>query len=436
VLKRAGAWAEHSMNTAFAAAVVAWLVSMPLIAFHFEQLNPWAVVAGIALAPIVMAALIGGLLKVLLSLLWPGLAGTWAAMAGVPVGWMRRVVDWLAALPAGDVPVPPPPVWLIIAFYVLLLPMLWPCHRAGLRWCLRSGRVAVLLLIVALPFQVGFTSRGVGPGTTRVTLLSVGAGQCAVVEPPSGRTVLIDAGSTGMTDLVARCLGPFLRHRRCTLIDTVAVSHPDYDHFSAVAEVVHAYGVREVLTSPKFADHARRSPAAESLLETLADSHRPPRLVSRGQVIPLGRETSLEVLWPPADGELGRAENDASLVLKLTHAGGTILFTGDIQEVAMAGLLRNPERLRADVLVAPHHGSCEKLTAAFVRAVSPAYIVSSNDRSLTSKQREFDRVAAAVLAADHPLMRTHRCGAITITFDPSGRPALETAVPPPAPPGR
>jgi competence protein ComEC len=409
---------------------------MPLIAFHFEQLNPWAVVAGIVLAPIVMMALVGGLLKVLLSLLWPGLSGAWAAMAGLPVGWMRTVVDWLAALPGGDVPVPPPPVLLILGFYGLLLPMLWPCHRAGLRWCLRGGRVAVLALIVALPFQVGFTARGAGAGTTRVTLLSVGAGQCAVVEPPSGRTVIIDAGSTGMTDLVARCLGPYLRHRRCTSIDTVAVSHPDYDHFSAVAEVVHAYGVREVLTSSHFAEQARRSPAAESLLETLADAHRPPRLVARGQVIPLGRDTSLEVLWPPADAPARAAQNDESLVLKLTHAGRSILFTGDIQDVAMAGLLREPDKLRADVLVAPHHGSCEKLTADFVRAVSPAYIVSSNDRSLTSKQREFDRIAAAALATDHPLLRTHRCGAVSVTFDASGRAAVETTVPLPPPAGR
>jgi competence protein ComEC len=415
-----------------AAGLVAWGVSMPLIAFHFEQLNPWAVVAGIVLAPIVMAALVGGLLKVLLSLLWPGLSGTWAAMAGLPVGWMRTVVDWLAALPGGDVPVPPPPVLLILGFYGLLLPMLWPCHRAGLRLCLRGSRVLVLLLIVALPFQVGFTARGAGAGTTRVTLLSVGAGQCAVVEPPSGRTVVIDAGSTGMTDLIARCLGPYLRHRRCTSVDTVAISHPDYDHFSGVAEVVHAYGVREVLTSAHFAEQARRSPAAESLLETLADAHRPPRLVARGQVIPLGRDTALEVLWPPADAQARAAQNDESLVLKLTHAGRSILFTGDVQDAAMAGLLREPARLRADVLVAPHHGSCERLTAEFVRAVSPTYIVSSNDRSLTSKQREFDRVAAAALAADHPLLRTHRRGAITVTFDPSGRLAVQTAMPAPA----
>jgi competence protein ComEC len=399
-----------------AAGLVAWGVSLPLIAFHFEQLNPWAVLAGIALAPLVMAALVGGLLKIVLSLLWPGLSGTWAAMASLPVGWMRRMVEWLASLPAGDVPVPPPPVWLILLFYLLLLPMLWPCHRAGLRWCLRGGRAILLLLILVVPFQVGFTVPTSGAGTTRVTLLSVGAGQCAVVEPPSGRTVLVDAGSTGMVDLVSRCLGPYLRHRRCTSIDTIAVSHANYDHFSAVAEVVGAYGVREVLTSGRFADHARGNAAAESMLQSLADAQRPPRVVSRGQRMPLGRETYLEVLWPPPEMDPSVAENDASLVLKLTHAGGSILFTGDIQDAAMAGLLKTPEKIRADVLVAPHHGSCEKLTGEFLAAVAPRYVVSSNDRTLTAKQRQFER-----LIGGRELLRTHRSGAITVVFDEDGK---------------
>ena len=103
-------------------------------------------------------------------------------------------------------------------------------------------------------------------------------------------------------------------------------------------------------------------------------------------------------------------------MLKLTHAGGSILFTGDIQDAAMHGLLRTPERLRADVLVAPHHGSSEKTTAEFVRAVAPSYVVSSNDRTLTAKQREFDRVAS-----QFPVLRTHRCGAVTVRFDERGK---------------
>jgi competence protein ComEC len=89
----------------------------------------------------------------------------------------------------------------------------------------------------------------------------------------------------------------------------------------------------------------------------------------------------------------------------------------------MAGLLQAPERLRADVLVAPHHGSCEKLTAQFLRAVAPSYVVSSNDRTLTAKQREFDRVASQL-----PVLRTHRCGAVTVRFDEQGNVRVDSVL--------
>ena len=419
-------WFNRGLTAAIAAGFVAWIVSFPLIAYHFEQLNPWAIVAGIILAPVVFAALVCGLLKVVLTLFWPGAAPLWAAAAGAPVALMRGMVDWFAKLPWGDVPVPPPQVWLIVAFYLLLLVMLWPCRHGGLRWCLRAGRVAACGSMVFLPFRPGLLQPiSGGAGQTRVTLLAVGAGQCAVVEPPSGRVVLIDAGSTHLADLVPKCLGPFLRHRGRTSVDTVVLTHTNYDHYSAAEEVVAGYGVREVLTSHAFARDAAGSAAAERLLASLKDLHRPPRLVSPGQRIPLGQDTSLEILWPPADTPTVPEANDASLVVRLTHAGRSILFTGDIEEHAMRELLKEPDRLRSDVLIAPHHGSSEPATAEFVAAVNPSTILSSNDRSLTGKQRRFDRLVAERSA---PLLRTSQSGAVTITMNADGTFGVEPFV--------
>jgi competence protein ComEC len=418
-LRLAWEWFNRELTVALAAGLVAWFVSMPLIAWHFEQLNPWAVIAGIILAPIVFAALVAGLFKVVLTLLWPGAASVWASAAAAPVVLMRHTVDRLAKLPWGDVPVPVPRWWLVVAFYALLLLMLWPCRHAGLRWCFRIGRVAACGAMVFLPFHAGgFALPGVGgAGQTRVTLLAVGAGQCAVVQPPSGRVVLIDAGSTSLSDLVPKCLGPFLRHERCTSVDSIFLSHSNYDHFGAAAEVAEAYGVREVLTADSFVRESAGNASAEALLESLGRLHRPPRLLAPGERIPLGRDTAIEILWPPADPDRALGANDSSLVVRLTHAGRSILFTGDIEAAAMRELMKDPQRLKSDVLVAPHHGSSETTSAGFLEAVHPSTVLSSNDRSLSGKQRRFDRVAEARAV---PLLRTNRCGAITVTFNADG----------------
>jgi len=123
-MQRLSWWAETSLSGAFAAGTIAWLISMPLIAFHFEQVNPWAIPASIILAPIVFVALVGGMLKVLLTLLRPSVAGTWAAMAAAPMALMRTVLSWLNYLPYSDWPFPGltlVALVIVFAFYSLWL---------------------------------------------------------------------------------------------------------------------------------------------------------------------------------------------------------------------------------------------------------------------------------------------------------------------------
>jgi competence protein ComEC len=406
--------ADGLITTSLAAGVVAWLVSMPLIAVHFEQLNPWAVPASIILAPIVLLALVFGFLKILFTLLWPSGAAMWVTLCAFPITWMRATVDWLASWPRSDVPIPPPPLWMLFAYYGLLLTMIVPWPRASTIWLLRIARVGMLLALLWLPYESDVAHRRVASDSLRVTLLAVGAGQCAVVEPPSGRVVVVDAGSSGLSDLVTKCLGPYLRHAGCTSVDSIFLSHTDYDHIGAAATVTRAYQVREVMTGLHFLEHAAESAPAERMLKELDAMQRPPRVLEPGQRIPLGRDTAVEVLWPPG-GPGMPIGNDESLVLKITHAGRSILFPGDIQDGAMRELLKHPGRIRSDVLVAAHHGSSESLTRAFVEAVNPSVIVSSNDRTLSRKQVDFES-----MIGKRPLMRTHRAGAITIEIDAEG----------------
>jgi competence protein ComEC len=394
------------------AGVAAWLVSMPVIATHFAQLNLWAILSSIVMAPVVFVALIGGVAKIVLSILWPTGDALWALLSQQPIWAMRTLVDALTRLPAGDLPLPAPPWWVIVTFYITLLLATANWQRPGVKLLTRLSHLAALGLLLLLPL-FGNAAQAPAGGKLRVTLLSIGAGQCAVIEPPSGRVMLIDAGSLSMADPVRRCIGPFLRERGITSIDTIVISHANSDHFSAVADLVQAYGVREVLTAESFALTGAGNPAVSDLLTALKQANRPPRSLAPGHVVPLGSETAIEVLWPPPNLEV--KANDQSLVLRLSHVGRSILFTGDIEDAAMTTLLANPVGLKADVLIAPHHGSSETQTPAFLAAVNPTTIVSSNDRSLTGKQTAFDEMARGI-----PLYRTHLAGAVTLLVSPSG----------------
>ncbi|MGN6726730.1 MAG: ComEC/Rec2 family competence protein [Tepidisphaeraceae bacterium] len=423
ILLRVAARIDSEIILILSAALVAWIVSLPIVATHFSQLNPWAVFASIALAPIVLVSLVGGVLKILLTALWPSVASGWAWIAQQPIHVMRATVEWLARLPAGDIALPAPPAWVILLFYLTLLVAIFHTRRASIRLLARAGFGFALLAILLLPYRTSI-AQSTGTGELRFTLLSVGAGECIVIEPPSHRVLVVDAGSLSLADPVRKCIGPFLRARGITSIDTLAITNADTDHYGAAAELVRAYDVREVLTAEHFEQLVSRNAVGQHLLKSLNDAQRPPRHLDPGQQLPLGTDTTIDVLWPPRENQQF-LDNDQSLVLRLTHAGTRALITGDIQSAAMTALLADPAQLRADVLIAPHHGSSEPTTPAFVQAVHPRVILSSNDRSLTQKQVRFENIVRGI-----PLYRTNACGAITLHLRPQGQLTLDTALPP------
>ncbi|MBC8105499.1 MAG: DNA internalization-related competence protein ComEC/Rec2 [Anaerolineae bacterium] len=415
VLRRCGKWAESLLAASFAAGLIAWLVSMPLIAFHFEQLNVWAIPASLILAPIVLLALIGGLAKVALTLLFPSLATSWASMAAAPMELMRGTLAWLAKLPWSDWPMPAWPIWGLFVVYAIYLLAMAPCPIPKLRILLRSSPIAAVFIALIIPFR-SVERAVVAPNELRLTLLYIGAGQAAVVQTPSGRTIMIDAGSTSLSDPLRKCIAPFLRHEGCTQIDTMLLTHTDHDHVSSASAIATAYDVRQVLIGGRFRAHAIETPAAGALLQTMDALDAPPRIVKPGERIALARDVDLEILWPPPTGPpTGLSSNDSGIVAKLWYAGRSILITGDVEEIAQRELLTNPQSLKADVLIAPHHGSSESTTDEFVEAVNPAIILSSNDRSLSGKQKRFDRIVE-----NRQLYRTHAYGAITLILAANG----------------
>lgn len=399
--------------TAVAMGGIAWLVAMPLVAYHFEQVNPWTVPFGLLLSPFALVALAAAFAKIALTAICPPLVTTWAMLAAIPAAALRHVVHWMAAVPSSDIPFSRPSVGLILAYYALLvLPLIpWPSRRK--RWCARCAPVSGVALLILLPACGGLAPFGGDTPIVRVTLLFVGAGQCAVVEPAQGGAVVFDAGSSSISDPLRNCIEPFLRDERRSTIDAIYLSHGDYDHISAVGAMMPEYRVRQLVVSPYFRLHAKESKPCESLLASLDQSGHVPRLTLAGDRFQIGREVQIEVLWPPPNGNYN--SNNAGLVLRLVCAGRSILFPADIQEPAERELLKHPEQLRSDILVAPHHGSAEPTTPQFIAAVNPKLILASNDSRLSKKQRTFDAEEQR-----WPIYRTSHYGALTVEWSHNG----------------
>ena len=81
--------------------------------------------------------------------------------------------------------------------------------------------------------------------------------------------------------------------------------------------------------------------------------------------------------WRWANAATG---NQASCVLRVEANGERLLLTGDIDSQAERALLDSGQDLRAEWLLAPHHGSRSSSSADFLAQVAPLAVLLSRSR--------------------------------------------------------
>lgn len=109
--------------------------------------------------------------------------------------------------------------------------------------------------------------------------------------------------------------------------------------------------------------------------------------------------------------------NDLSCVLRIEAQGRSVLLAGDIEKAAEAALIERGEKLAADVLIVPHHGSGTSSTPDFIDAVAPRHALFS-----VGYRNRFGHPRADVWAryAAVSRERSDRDGAVTYRFAAEG----------------
>lgn len=122
------------------------------------------------------------------------------------------------------------------------------------------------------------------------------------------------------------------------------------------------------------------------------------------------------VLWPQDASRVAAANNNNSLVLRLTDGNRNFMLSGDIEKKVEAALVSERAPLQADSLKVPHHGSKTSSIEAFLEAVQPKLAVIS-----VGESNSFGHPSPEVLDRYRSLgvhaYRTDRDGAVTTLTD-------------------
>lgn len=372
-----------------AAQAVATLGLLPLTVMLFGQASFAGPLANIAAVPwwslvVIPLALLGVLAESLhagwgdalwrlsaqaFDLLWPVLvrvADSPLAMAWLPEArWFALPLALLSAfwlmLPRG---VPGKPLALL-----LWLPLLWPPRD--------------------LP----------KPGEVELAVIDVGQGLSVLVRT-ARHSLLYDMGPAVRDgfDAGERAVVPALHALGVRHLDAAMLSHGDNDHAGGWGSIAKVFPVAALL--------APAGSPAPGLAACVA-----------GQSWEWDG-VRFRVLHPtPWFPYLG---NEASCVLRIETAHGSVLITGDIGTVIESKLLDAvPQTLRSDVVLVPHHGSAGSSSEEFVTAVhAKLALVSSGAGNRFGHPKP--RVVKRWCDSGAEVVDTARAGALRVWLGRSG----------------
>jgi competence protein ComEC len=358
-----------------------WVITLaltPLTLLLFGQVSVVGLVANLLAIPWV-TLLVTPL--AMLGVLWPALWDA-AALAVQALAWY---LAQLAALPFATLPLPQAPWWAGVAGLLggLLLVMRLPWHWRAMG------------LPLVLPVLLWQALRP-APGQFELLAPDIGQGNAVLVRT-ANHALLYDAGArySRESDAGHRVLAPLLRALDVRL-DTLVLSHRDSDHTGGAPAVL------------------AQQPDAQ-LLSSLEDGHellalRASTRCEAGQAWDWDG-VHFELLHPRAqDYASAKRSNALSCVLRISNGAHTALLSGDIEQAQEARLVADGAALKADWLLAPHHGSKTSSSEAFLDAVSPSMaLVQAGYRN------RFGHPAAPVLARYQEravqVFDSPRCGA-------------------------
>ena len=407
--------ANWTMNL-IVVAISAYLSALPLVAYYFGIFTPYAPILSIILLPLITLILIPAYLSSMLAFLLPNLSAIIASLAATPARVLQWFVSLLKKIPYLCIDLYSVPFWWVLLVYMamgfwIITARYSRNHHGSTK---RLWRRVSVISTAALIITTVITQLPSKPaGRADLHILDVSHGNMILLQSSDGETYLFDAGSLAPIDPYQQVLRPFLRAKHLPTPQAVFISHANVDHYNGVFGLLERNPPEKVFLNEYFGKRAEDSPMVKRLLNQIKGFHIKIIRLRAGDKLMLDKGVFIEVLWPPANRE-DLDVNNTSLVLRIHVGKQTVLIPGDITITAEEYLSKLPaDKIHADVLILPHHGSFSTMLENFVRAVNPQILIQS------SSYRP-DKAEMLQITSTCRRYATYRTGWIDLSFKAEG----------------
>jgi len=402
----------------FSTCFTAWLGGAGISLYHFYRINYLTSIWTVIVSPLIGLISVIGYSKTVLALFLPSAAATLDIIIGPLASLLIWLVKFMASLNISEVLIGKVSPAVIILYYAFLLFAFFVhFHRPLVK------KLICTVLALGIIVSLGAVKwQRISRDNLVITCLDVGHGQAILARLPGRANVLFDAGSMYKSDIGRRIVAPFLDYSGISKIDAIIISHNDVDHINGILEIVEHCDVNGVYANDAFFTAAQADPNdTAGTLKTLLNDPNLKIIQRLDKDLNLASNAKIKILWPSEqicrNEEL--SDNDKSVVSLIEFAGTKILLCSDIEKFAQQELLRLFPDLKANIVVAPHHGLAKSSQAKFLETLDPDILIYSCGQS---QYEEAERAFGSVTPNPNKAKSfyTARNGAITVCIKKDG----------------
>ena len=376
---------HNSFVEEIAVAISAQFMTMPIIIAKYNFISLSFIVTNILVGIIIGPLVIGGIIQILVTFLSLKIGTEIAKVVQIPIIALSLISKIGTKFPITNFKVITLDTWQIIIYYFIIY-IIYYRHKIKKiqkysfnqkiilkisKYVYSKRKIIIRVFIILLISSIIIKKI---PGDLKIYFVDVGQGDCCLIETPKHQKILIDGGGQKNFDIGKNTLLPYLFNRKIVEIDYCIISHFDQDHCGGILYILEQIKVKNVIIGKQYEDSTNYN----KFKEIVKKQNLNVKIVEAGMRINIEKNLYFDVLWPDSQKMISdNAINNNSLVCKLNYNKFSMLFTGDIEEIAEKEIVskyeNNTSILKSTILKTAHHGSKTSSIEKILDVVKPQY---------------------------------------------------------------
>ena len=411
-------WIINSFTITFAANIII----IPIMAYMFSTFSMTFWISNILAAPVMEFVTIYGFLIYFISIFSLPLAKFLGIILNFSLNSLIKIAEITSLIPGSSIYIKTPYLLECIIYYLILFLIFnWKRIKEKLEnnkilEKIKKNSYKYISIILISIILTNTISNKIFQ-EIKIYFVDVGQGDSTLIQTIEGKNILIDGGGSefGSFDVGESILLPYLLDRRITTIDYLMISHFDSDHIGGVFAILENLKVKNIIISKQ----GETSENLKKFYEITNNKGIRTIIVKKGDIVEIDKYSHFEILFPEDNLIEDNILNNNSIVARFNSLDFSILFTGDIEEIAekrLCELYSGTDKLEAFVLKVAHHGSKTSSTEEFLELVKPKIALIGVGKNNNFGHPNID-VIERLENMGSKIYRTDNCGEIIIRIN-------------------